>query len=208
VAVLTYEQVAALAHTAGFRGDRLVVAVAVAAAESGRDAADVGDEHLVNGTWGPSVGLWQIRSLHKDKGTGRTRDEEANRDPLVNAKAAFAVSDGGRNWSPWTEFKNGGFRAHVVPAGHAVIAIGEAGFSIGDVVREVIANPGAVPGVIVDEVADGWRSVVALLTDPQTWVRVFTLLAGGALVVGGVVILAKDTKMKVVKGAVGSLVES
>ena len=58
--------VAALARNAGLTGAGLVTAVAVAKGESGWRTDARGDVALVDAKWGPSIGLWQIRSLNAE----------------------------------------------------------------------------------------------------------------------------------------------
>lgn len=41
------------------------------------------------------------------------RHNEELYDPLVNAKAALAISNGGRNWKPWGAHQNGAFRKYL-----------------------------------------------------------------------------------------------
>lgn len=108
MSALSAEQVARFAFQAGFRGESLVVAVAIAHGESGLRPDAIGDVGLADGQWGPSVGLWQIRSLHTERGTGGHRDELANTDPAHNARAAWAVSGSGANrFTPWSVFTSG-----------------------------------------------------------------------------------------------------
>src|SRR4051794_12948412 len=95
------EEIARVAYDAGFRGDNLKVAVAVALAESGGRPDAKGDVGLQSPKWGPSIGLWQIRSLNAEKGTGGQRDEQANLDPATNARHAFDVAGNGTNFHPW-----------------------------------------------------------------------------------------------------------
>lgn len=77
--------------------------MAVALAESGGLPCAVGDVGLMTGTWGPSVGLWQIRSLWSAKGSGGVRDELVNADPAVAARHAHGIwrAHGWRPWSTW-----------------------------------------------------------------------------------------------------------
>jgi hypothetical protein len=114
--VLPITEVVKHAANAGFKGDALVTAVAVAKAESGFDAAAIGDEHLVDAKWGPSAGLWQIRSLKADSGTGRHRDFTRLFDPAFNARSAYAISGGGTNFNPWSVYKNGRYKQHLQEA--------------------------------------------------------------------------------------------
>lgn len=118
---LTGAQVARHAGAAGFAGEALVTAVAIARAESGWRPGAVGDVGLQTGVWGPSIGLWQIRSLNAQRGTGLPRDASRLTDPAFNARAAWAISGQGSNWRPWTVYKTGAYRAYL-PAARAAVA--------------------------------------------------------------------------------------
>ncbi|MEM9514384.1 MAG: NlpC/P60 family protein, partial [Actinomycetota bacterium] len=103
---LSIEQVAQVAWEAGFRGDALVMAVAIAKGESAWKPSILGDESLADHKWGPSVGLFQIRSLRAETGTGNPRDVEQLADPRFNARAAWEISSGGTNFQPWSVYNN------------------------------------------------------------------------------------------------------
>ena len=123
-AAMDMVEVARLARDAGFSGEALVTAVAVAKGESGLNPTAMGDTTITDATWGPSVGLMQIRSFNKERGTGGTRDQQANVDPATNMRAAFAVSGGGKNFKPWTIYKNGAYKQYLAEARAAVAALG------------------------------------------------------------------------------------
>lgn len=112
------------ASGAGFRGESLATAVAIAGGESGWRADAVGDVALANAEWGPSIGLWQIRSRREQAGTGRERDATRLTDPAHNAAAAWSISAGGTNWRPWTVYNTGAYRAHLDAARAAIAAAG------------------------------------------------------------------------------------
>lgn len=110
---LTDQQVAQYAYDAGFRGNALTTATAVALAESHGDSGQVGDVGLQNNTWGPSVGLWQIRSLNPGHGTATEqaqRNQTANLDPATNAQNAYALSHQGGNFNPWSTYTSGAYQ--------------------------------------------------------------------------------------------------
>jgi hypothetical protein len=89
------------AQAAGFQGDALITAVAVARAESGLRYDAVGDS-------GRSIGLWQVHlPSHPTYNAGQLYD------PLANARAAYEISGGGTNWQPWTVYKTGAYTQHV-----------------------------------------------------------------------------------------------
>ncbi len=99
------------ASKAGFSGAALVTAVAIAAAESGLDPNAVGDQSLVDFTWGPSIGLWQVRSLQPlFLYLEPLRDATKLPDPYYNARAAYTLSKSGTDFSPWSTFVNGAYK--------------------------------------------------------------------------------------------------
>ncbi len=119
---LTPEQIAEHAHAAGFRGENLTTAVAVALAESGGKT----DSHNTDGL-DDSYGLWQI-NMYGTLGPDRRQknDLDADRelfDPSTNADAAHRVfrEDGG-SFEPWGAYTNGSYRQFLDEARRAVRA--------------------------------------------------------------------------------------
>ena len=148
--VLSAEQIADYAYAAGFPPNTIGIAVAVALAESsGR--TDAVNNTVNDSTYGPVVGLWQIRSLRSEKNTGGDRDELANYDPAHNALSAYHISGGGTNWSPWDTFKDGAYKSHLNDAQQAadsVISRGGAGGSVSSFVGDVaypVPDPTPLP---------------------------------------------------------------
>lgn len=121
--LLTAKQVAQYAKQAGFTGSALVTAVAIAQAESSFSTSALGDTTLEDSTWGPSVGLWQIRSLWSEAHTGGTRDQYANTAPLHNAQSAFIISNHGTGFSAWTTYINGAYLQYMSGARTAVASL-------------------------------------------------------------------------------------
>jgi hypothetical protein len=104
----TPSDIYATARAAGLNTAQAVIATAIALGESGGDDTSVGDINLQNSTWGPSVGLWQIRTLVSETGTGSDRDVKALQgNPARQALAMVHISNGGTNWSPWTVYTRG-----------------------------------------------------------------------------------------------------
>jgi hypothetical protein len=112
----TYAQVYALARGTGLSQQQAIIATAIAAAESGLNPAAVGDTSLTNATWGPSVSLWQVRTLKADTGTGRNRDIQLVSQPGPNARAMYEISNGGRSWSPWSTYNDEKYRDFIAAA--------------------------------------------------------------------------------------------
>jgi len=98
-------------HAQGFRGKALQTAFAVALAESGGRTKALGDTGITNKTYGPSMGVFQIRSLKDPKKYpgGQWRDAKRLFDPSFNVKAAWNISNEGQNWKAWSAYKNGSF---------------------------------------------------------------------------------------------------
>jgi cell wall-associated NlpC family hydrolase len=109
----TAEQIAQVAAHAGFTGDALVIAVAIALAESSGNPLVVSKPNS-NGT--VDRGLWQINSVHSQY------DPKQLLVPSYNANAAFELSSGGTNFHPWTTFNNGDYKQHLAAAGQGVAA--------------------------------------------------------------------------------------
>lgn len=110
MAKLSYAQVKAAAIAGGFTGAAADTIAAIAGAESGYNPSAVGDVSLETAKWGPSVGLVQIRTLKADTGTGSDRDiSRLQGNVAAQMHAAYKISDGGRNFSAWSTYKNGSY---------------------------------------------------------------------------------------------------
>ena len=116
MSALTFAQVYALAKGAGLSPAAAVIATAIAMAESGLNPDAVGDVGLENATWGPSVGLWQIRSLRAQTGTGQSRDVNRLKDPTFNAAAMAQISGMGKSFKPWSTYTSGSYRKYLASA--------------------------------------------------------------------------------------------
>jgi soluble lytic murein transglycosylase-like protein len=89
---LSASEIAIYASMAGFQGNDLVTAIAIALAESGGDPQAVGDQ-------GTSLGLWQIHyTVHQEF------DKAQLFDPQYNANAAYALFSRRGNFSDWSTF--------------------------------------------------------------------------------------------------------
>jgi peptidoglycan hydrolase CwlO-like protein len=116
--VLTPQQIAVVAQKAGFTGSNLVIAVAVALAESGGNVNAHGDV-----TIGGSFGLWQVYcKAHPDLIPPDNPDSVAWYDPYQNARWAYKIS-GGSNWHPWSTYIHGTYQAFMDKARAAVVLL-------------------------------------------------------------------------------------
>jgi hypothetical protein len=117
MAKLTPTQVYQLLRQAGYTPAAAVTQTAIAGAESGWDDSELGDVSLENNQWGPSYGLFQIRTLKGQTGSGSDRDiSQLAGDDLAQAKAAYDISKGGTNFSPWTTYTRGTYQNFLAQA--------------------------------------------------------------------------------------------
>jgi hypothetical protein len=199
---LTDVQVANVAVATGFRGGDAVTAVAVALAESQGDAHARGDVVLQTEKWGPSIGLWQIRSLKAQRGTGGERDELVLTDPIQNGFRAHAIflAEG---WKPWSTHTSGAYLLYKARAEAAVK-------------NKTVSDDGSVSGhsetttEYTGPLAAAANAVTMLahagkwMADPHNWLRVALGVTGAGLAVGGLLIVAKPAINDVVKTATPS----
>ena len=101
-----------VAYAAGFRGEGLTVAIAVAMAESNSVTSAVN----TTGNHPPSRdrGLWQINDYWHPEFT----DAQCF-DPLQCAAAAYHISNGGLNWTQWATWTSGAYRIYLHQADQA-----------------------------------------------------------------------------------------
>jgi hypothetical protein len=124
---LTPAQIAGYAQGAGFSGSNLVMAVAIALAESGGQTWAIDNDS--DGS--QDQGVWQINTVHESEFPGMTRDPGTGGvatagtsimfDPATNAAAAFTLSSHGSNFTAWSTYNNGDYAQFV---GQATTASG------------------------------------------------------------------------------------
>lgn len=96
----TYAQLMSIWEQAQGNPQAASIAAAIATAESGGNSA----AYNINTNKSTDRGLWQINSVHGNQSTF---------DVMGNARAAVAISNNGRNWSPWTTYTNGAYRRYL-----------------------------------------------------------------------------------------------
>ena len=112
---LSASQIAQYASNAGFQGEDLITAVAIALAESSGDPNIVGD---LNITKGGSIGLWQINIRWHPEFTA-----DQLKDPQQNANAAYSIYEAaGESFTPWSTYKTGAYLAKMPDATQGVNA--------------------------------------------------------------------------------------
>ncbi|WP_394832651.1 hypothetical protein LVJ94_39720 [Pendulispora rubella] len=108
-------QIAQYARNAGLHGDGLVISIAVALAESQGWTRAV----LINTDCSRDRGVWQINSYWHSE----VSDDQAF-DPAGCAAAAYNISSGGTNWTPWTTYNNGAYQQYMSRARDAANQVG------------------------------------------------------------------------------------
>ncbi len=106
-----------LLQKSGFRGEGLRMAYAIARAESGgrAEALNVNVQ-----TGDQSYGIFQV-NMKGYLGTARRKrygliKNEDLLDPFVNAKVAYALSHGGKDWGMWGSYGNGSYKQYLADA--------------------------------------------------------------------------------------------
>lgn len=184
---LSAAEIAQVARGAGFTGDNLATAVAVALAESsGRTSA-------VSPT-GCCHGLWQINvNVHPYTKTQM-------QDPAQNAAAAWKISNSGTNWKPWSAYNNGAYLLYLTEAKRV---------SRAPTTLPVGSTPDSGGDIIIDELtgaAEGLQGITYPITATKAWLsdrnnifRIVKVLAGGAIAVLGLKLIVKEPVMAVIK---------
>lgn len=88
---LSWETVLSLLYSRGVEGNDLLTLAAITEGESGRNPLAEGDQALADNKWSSSWGVFQIRSVRAQKGSGSIRDEDRLRTVEGNADAAVAL---------------------------------------------------------------------------------------------------------------------
>jgi len=105
---------------AGFSPAQATTMTAIAGAESGYDDTSLGDVNLETNTWGPSYGLFQVRTVKQQTGSGSDRDIRAlAASDAAQARAAYDISHAGTDFTPWSVYTSGKYQAFVPAAAAA-----------------------------------------------------------------------------------------
>ena len=128
---------ASAAYQAGFRGEDLVTAVAIARVESTWDPTATNGSHF---------GLWQIAQEHKGKVPGWNTQADIF-DPLLNARYAFALysarpGSGEAKFADWIPFEKTDYHQFLDVARQAVAATGGGTTNVGQHRLHRLADPG------------------------------------------------------------------
>lgn len=172
--VISDAEIAAAAKAAGFSGDALTKIVAIALAESSGDI-------YAHNTTPPddSYGLTQV-NMYGSLGPARRKQfglssDSQLFDPATNMKAAFAISNRGKSFGPWSTYTSGAYFAFLPRARKAS----------GSPASSVPTAGGTTTATQAGFGISGAGDFVSLVTDPTTWLRVGMFLGGGILLLIG-----------------------
>lgn len=183
------EQTYALLRQAGFNDAGATIMTAIAGPESGYDDQNIGDVSLENATYGPSYGLFQIRTEKAATGTGGNRDQAwLAASDLNQAKAAYAISSGGTNFAPWSTYNDGKYQSYLSGAKTAAATVGSniAGF-LGGAAGNIASSVGNAVGGVASSALD---SIITPLLDggKKLGFTVGFAALGGLLLLSGLVV--------------------
>ncbi len=195
-------RVAAYTHNAGFANNDLVIALAVAKAESGWSFTVRGGPNS-NGTY--DYGLFQINDVHKPSAEVKTN-------PLANAKEAYRIyKDAGRKFTPWAAYNSGSYRQHMNAAAIAVKELQRLGSAFE---RTTVANADrvgendGVADVNIDNPFDSGVSGMvsnAIANFKQAVDKTFAVIVAVVLIVLGVVLIGRTTAVGIATKGVKSV---
>lgn len=159
---------------------------AIGLAESSGDP-HAKNSYVENGVTYHVVGLWQISDVHKNLANLPGGLEN----PDTNARAAYILykaKAGGGPFNAWTTYKNGTYKEHLSQVNTSDPLKG-----IVDTVYNPLGTVDKALASISDPVSGAVNSVLSFLKTGTLEVGVG--LAGAALIVGGVAILASRSKV-------------
>jgi hypothetical protein len=129
---LNFAQIQGYASNAGFSGDDLNTACAIALAESSGNPNVTGDLTV---TPGGSIGLWQINlKAHPEYTAAQLVD------PQTNANAAYAIYSAAGGFTPWTTFNTGAYEAYLPASTPTVASADDSGGGNDNVQTETVAD--------------------------------------------------------------------
>lgn len=142
MAILPDNAIASYAARNGFTGNGIVMAVAIALAESGGDTNARGVNRSKSGTvLSVDRGLWQINSVyHKEVADSCAYDANCS------AGAAYRISNRGTDWRQWSTYGNGRYRQFMQRALSASATVGR---SSSNTPPSPSASPPPVPGGVM-----------------------------------------------------------
>ena len=170
---------------AGFRGAGLATIVAIAMAESGGNSGAICNNCA--GVQEHSVGLVQVNTdAHPNYTTSQLLD------PLGNLKAAYAISNGGTNFAPWSTFTSGSYMNYATVSENAAYHAQGPSFLTSAVLNASNTNMNA-GGIYTNGSSNiNFMSIWNFIRAPFTfgWTYVIEIIAGSIIIIFGLVLFA------------------
>jgi hypothetical protein len=167
---ITDQQIAQACYNAGFRGEALKTAIAVALAES-HTGNGVGNATALNDHGEFSVGMFQINvngylaSRLQKWGFSTWTDLW---DPEKNAKAAYQISGHGKHFGAWSVYKHGSYLKYMSRANAAAATVNSTAPTGGTTQRgtpvpNAVVGPSIYPGSSISLRGSGLEYIIAIL---------------------------------------------
>ncbi len=100
--------------TVGFTGERIEQMLGISLAEGGRQISCSADESLANSKWGVSYGVYSIRTLKAETGSGSCRDIQRLTNNLHEQTiCAYEISGQGKTLNAWSTWTNGRWKRYI-----------------------------------------------------------------------------------------------
>lgn len=197
---LTAAQAYSALRSVGATPTQAALLTAIGEAESGLNPSAVGDTTLQNATWGPSVGIWQIRTLKADTGKGTSRDISHLQGSVTNQAAAALSVLKSSGPSAWSTYTSGSYLKYTQTAASGATSANasyqQTGNWLGWLDPWTNLIPGGGSGALGGVVGSAGGAVAsALWSSIQPFATTALFAFGGvALVVIGVTVLAKPVR--------------
>ena len=156
---LSASEIKGYAIKAGVTGQNATIATAIALAESDGDTDAI---NTANRNGSTDYGLWQINSVHS-----ALLNSHNWRDPADNAAMMFSISNGGRNWTPWSTFTSGKYLAHMAAASGAA---------------DTSVTGGVTTVGNTENPFTALQNFATMISNPHNWVRLGLVVGGGIMV--------------------------
>lgn len=173
MAKLNASEIASFAQSAGMMNN-VQIATAIALAESGGDTTAHNAIPPDN-----SYGLWQINMLgplgpQRRKMLGISKNEDLY-NPNINAKAMVKLSNGGKNFVPWTTYTSGKYKLFM---------------------NEANGGAGTPGGSDVPDQGGALSNLADKISDSHFWARIGYYVLGFLLILIGFVLIVGMGKAK------------
>lgn len=163
----------------------LATAIAVAELESGFRPGSVADD-----SDDLSYGLWQINMKGSMGPERRAKyglaNNEALLDPATNARVMAALSSNGENWGAWSTFTRGPAKVKALQYMATATKIKATGGVVGGAAEAVVGA-----GDALADIGTATRASYNWISDRNNWFRVLKVVAGAALLVGGLYLVTR-----------------